>query len=31
VLLGTRYVSVAQRRAGKSGAKIVLSFIWIRV
>ncbi len=30
-LLGTRYLSVAQRRVGKSGAEIVLSFIWIRV
>ena len=31
VLLGTRCLSVAQRRVGKSGAEIVLSFIWIRV
>jgi len=31
LLLGTRYLSIAQRSVGKSGAEIVLSFIWIKV
>ena len=30
LLLGTRYLSVAQRRVGKSDAESVLSFTWIR-